>query len=97
MSWAQRSTLVSGLFGLALLVTGSAIGLFSAPRAEHMGDVVRILYVHVPTAWIHMVCYLIAFVCGLGSLWTGQRKWDYTMTGAVETVSSSISSFSSKG
>ncbi len=85
MSWPQRASNWSGLLGLALLLTGSGIGLFHSPRAEFMGDVVRILYVHVPTAWVHMVCYLIAFVCGLAALWSGERRWDYTLTGAVET------------
>ena len=36
--------------GLLLVVIGHYIGLFVAPREAMMGDVGRILYVHVPTA-----------------------------------------------
>ncbi len=85
MSWTLRASHWSGLLGLALLLVGSYIGLFASPPERHMSDVVRILYVHVPTAWIHMVCYLIAFLCGLASLWSGRRRWDYVLIGAVET------------
>ena len=85
MSLGQRASHWSGLLGVVLLLVGSYIGLFVAPPERHMGDVQRILYVHVPTAWIHMVCYFIAFLCAAAALWSGRRKWDYTMTGAVET------------
>ena len=85
MSWSLRASHWSGLLGLVLLLVGSYIGLFASPPDRHMNDVVRILYVHVPTAWIHMVCYLVAFLCGLASLWSGRRRWDYAMIGAVET------------
>lgn len=85
MSWTLRASHWSGLLGLALLLVGSYIGLFASPPGRHMNEVIRILYVHVPTAWIHMVCYLIAFLCGLASLWSGRRRWDYALIGAVET------------
>ena len=85
MSWTLRASPWIGLLGLALLLVGSYIGLFASPPGQFMNEVVRILYVHVPTAWVHMVCYLIAFLCGLASLWTGRRRWDYAMIGAVET------------
>ena len=59
--------------GLLLVVIGHVIGLFIAPKEAMMGDVGRILYVHVPTAWVALLTYLIAFVVGIGSLWTGKK------------------------
>ncbi len=70
--------------GLLLVIVGHAQGLFVAPKEAMMGDVGRILYVHVPTAWVALLTYLIAFVAGVGSLWTGGRKWDATLEAAVE-------------
>ena len=35
------------------------MGLFVAPKEVMMGDVGRILYVHVPTAWVALLTYLI--------------------------------------
>lgn len=74
----------SGPMGLVLLAVGTWIGLFMAPAERHMGDVQRIMYVHVPSAWVAMVCYTTAFVFAIVSLWSGRRKWDDRLVGAVE-------------
>jgi heme exporter protein C len=73
-----------GIGGLVLLLIGSIMGLFYAPAERHMGDVARIIYVHVPTAWVAMVCFTIAFVLAIVSLWKGSERADARMTGAVE-------------
>lgn len=70
--------------GIVLLAVGHYMGLFVAPPEVMMGDVGRILYVHVPTAWVALVLYLIAFICAIGTLWTSRRTWDATMEGSVE-------------
>lgn len=70
--------------GLVLLMVGHYMGLFVAPPEVMMGDVGRILYVHVPTAWVALVLYLIAFIAAIGTLWTSRRSWDATMEASVE-------------
>ena len=42
-------------FVVLLLLAGSYWGLFVAPAETYMGDVQRIMYVHVPTAWNAML------------------------------------------
>ena len=49
-----------------------------------MGDVARILYVHVPCAWNSLLAYTIAFGFAIASLWTRRARWDHLMVGAVE-------------
>ena len=49
-----------------------------------MKEVGRILYVHVPTAWVSLSTFLIAFVLAIGSLWTGKRAWDAGLIAACE-------------
>jgi len=39
------------LVSALLLAAGSFYGLAISPPEEHMGDVQRIMYVHVPAAW----------------------------------------------
>ncbi len=73
----------SGL-ALALLAAGTWIGLAVAPAERHMGDVQRIMYVHVPSAWTAMLCFTAAFVFAVASLWSGQARWDDRLVGAVE-------------
>ena len=75
---------IVGLVGLVLLLVGSYIGLFEAPPDRHMGDVMRLMYVHVPTAWTSMLVLTAAFVFAIASIWTSKPKWDAAMTGATE-------------
>ncbi|MEJ2086225.1 MAG: cytochrome c biogenesis protein [Acidobacteriota bacterium] len=73
-----------GIVGVVLLIAGSWIGLFVAPAERFMGDVQRIMYVHVPTAWNAMLGYTFAFVFAIVSLWTSKPKWDSAVTGIIE-------------
>lgn len=72
------------IFSLVLLAIGTYVGLFVSPPERHMGDVQRIMYVHLPSAWNGLLCYTAAFVAAIGSLWTGRRKWDAALVGMAE-------------
>lgn len=73
-----------GGLGFTLLVIGHTWGLAFAPEEAMMREVGRILYVHVPTAWVAMVTYLVAFGFAIASLWSGKVKWDAYLEGALE-------------
>ena len=79
-----RWYLLSGALGVLLLVVGHGMGLFAAPPEAMMQDIGRILYAHVPTAWVALVCFLVAFVAAIGSLWTGRRSWDAMVAASIE-------------
>jgi len=79
-SWDQAF----GWLGLALLAVGTYMGLFVAPPERFMGEVQRIMYVHVPCAWVGMVCYTLAFVMAIVSLWTHRPRYDAIVTAAAE-------------
>ena len=51
---ARPLTPVFGWLGLALLLSGAYAGLFVSPPDYLQGESVRILYVHVPAAWLAM-------------------------------------------
>jgi heme exporter protein C len=55
--WTGRIRLPVALAGLALLVIGLAWGLLFAPSDYQQGDAFRILYVHVPSAFMSMMLY----------------------------------------
>jgi len=71
-------------FGLVLLVWGTTWGLLFAPREAYMGDVQRIMYVHVPTAWNAMLVLTFAFACALVSLLRGGPQWDARLEASIE-------------
>jgi heme exporter protein C len=73
-----------GAWGLLWLGVGCSLGLFWAPKELMMGDVGRILYVHVPAAWISLVVFTVGFVCAIGYLMTSKPGWDWAVEAACE-------------
>jgi len=81
--YSTRPYALGGL-GIALLLWGSTWGLLFAPREAYMGDVQRIMYVHVPTAWNAMLALTFAFACALFFLLRGGWEWDARLEAAIE-------------
>lgn len=73
-----------GVVGFLLLVFGNYVGLSLAPQERFMGDVGRILYVHVPAAWLAMLCFGLATLFAFMFLVTSRRGWDSAMEAACE-------------
>ena len=52
---------------VALTIAGLYVGFFVAPTDATQGDSYRIIYIHVPAAWMSMLLYLVmAFWAGVG-------------------------------
>ena len=50
--------------------TGLYMGFFVAPTDAQQGEVYRIIFIHVPSAWMAMITYLaMAFWCGIFLIW----------------------------
>ncbi len=54
--------------GAVLTVTGLVWGLFFSPADWQQGDTVRIMYVHVPSAWLASAGYAMLAACSLASI-----------------------------
>ena len=55
--------------GLFILI-GLYFGLFNSPPDYQQGETVRIMYVHVPSAWMALFIYTtIAIACATGLIW----------------------------
>ena len=63
---------------------GSYYGLAVAPPERFMGEVQRIMYVHVPTAWAAMLVLTWAFVCAVAWLLSEKWQWDHRLEAAIE-------------
>ncbi len=63
--------LANGLGMLALLavLVGLYLALIYAPTDALQGDVQRIMYIHVPTAWVAFFAFFVVFVSSLVYLW----------------------------
>ncbi len=74
-----------GAVGLALFGIGVLQGLFWSAPDRFMGDVMRILYVHVPAAWMTLLCFTAAVVASVGWLWKGLWGWDWLAEASTRT------------
>ncbi len=57
-----------GALTAALLAIGLYMAFFVAPADYQQGETVRIMFIHVPSAWLAMFCYSLIAVSALGSL-----------------------------
>jgi heme exporter protein C len=67
VAFADRLVPWLGAAAVVVLAVGLWLG-FSAPEDYQMGTTVRIMYVHVPFAWLSMFCYTIMTASALGTL-----------------------------
>lgn len=70
--------------GVALLGVGGYYGLAIAPKEAFMGDVYRILYVHVPAAWMALLAATVNFGASLWYLFRSSHKADALAEASAE-------------
>ncbi|MDM0113782.1 heme ABC transporter permease CcmC [Variovorax sp. J22R133] len=64
---AGKLMIASAILAALLGVVGLVIGLGIAPTDAQQGDAYRIIFVHVPAAWMSMLIYVVmAFWAGIG-------------------------------
>lgn len=68
---AGVATTTSRAIGVLAIITMTWVavaGLFLTPTDANQGDAVRIMYVHVPTAWIAYLAFIVTGLASLGLL-----------------------------
>ena len=61
---------------LGLLGTGAYMGLVAAPSEVFMGDVYRIMFVHVPCAWAALIGFILNFGASIYYLFKNDLRAD---------------------
>ncbi len=71
---------------VSVIVLGIAayLALFFAPTEAVMGNVQRVFYFHIGTAWVGLVGFVVAAGTGIAYLVTKDMKWDRFEVAAVE-------------
>lgn len=49
---------------------------FYVPTERTEGIVQRIMYIHIPSAWISFFAFFVVFACSILYLWKKDREWD---------------------
>ncbi len=66
------------------IVAATILGLFVVPADARQGEVQRLLYIHVPIAWVMMLAFFIVFIMSLLYLVQRKLKWDMLAVAAAE-------------
>ena len=74
--WAGRRWL-----GLAAT---AVVGLCVVPADAEQGDVQRLMYVHVPAAWLAFLSFGVVFLASVAYLRTGRIRWDRVAVASAE-------------
>ena len=69
---------------IILLGVSTYLALFFAPTEAVMGEVQRVFYFHIGTAWVGLLGFVIAAVAGIVYLVTKVMRWDRFEVAAVE-------------
>lgn len=68
LKWSARLVLPVALITLALFCWGLYLAFFDSPEDYQMGQTVRIMYIHVPNAWLSELIYGVMSIAALGTL-----------------------------
>jgi len=80
----SRPLQILNIVTAVLMLTALAGVFFYAPQERVMGDVQRIFYFHVPSAWLSFAAFGVTAVAGGVFLATGKRLWDQIAYSSVE-------------
>lgn len=75
---------VLGVIAFLALAAGSYVGLFVTPADVAQGDVQRLMYVHVPAAWLAFVSFFVVFLMSVLYLVQRDLKWDRVAASSAE-------------
>ena len=77
---------VFGWFAFLFLIASQITAIAISPPDRDMGDLQKIMYVHVPAAWMTMLSPLAVLYFGLRYLWTRREEDDLLAASSAEVA-----------
>jgi heme exporter protein C len=81
---ARRGERVLGALAVAGVAATAILGLFVTPPDADEGNVFRLIYIHVPAAWLAYLSFFVVFVCSVTYLVTKRTRWDRLAAASAE-------------
>jgi heme exporter protein C len=81
---ARRGEVILGWTSLAALAAAAVMALIVAPDDAEQGTVYRLMYVHVPSAWLAYLSFAVVFVASIAYLRSGRSRWDRLAAASAE-------------
>ncbi|GHA24168.1 heme exporter protein C [Devosia pacifica] len=81
--WSRPLVVPLVVVTAAVFLVGLWFALVNSPEDYQMGDTVRIMYIHVPTAWLSQFVYAVMAVSAIGTLVWRHPMADVSMKAAA--------------
>jgi heme exporter protein C len=79
-----RTGLVPGLVAFAAVIAAQVHAIITSPADADMGHLQKIMYVHVPAAWMTFICFFVVLVYSVKYLWRRDENDDLLAASAAE-------------
>jgi heme exporter protein C len=80
----RRGERILGVSTIAFLAVSAGFSLVVSPPDRAQGDLVRMMYVHVPAAWVAYLAFTVVFVASVAYLRTESSRWDRLAAASAE-------------
>jgi len=84
MEKSSRNLQILNIATVLLMVIATGLVFLYAPQERTMGEVQRIFYFHVPSAWVSMLAFFVTLVTSIAYLRSGNPRWDIIGRSSVE-------------
>jgi heme exporter protein C len=84
MGKSDRLTTILNWAAMVMMLGGLAMVFLYAPRERNMGDVQRIFYFHLGSAWVGFFAFFVTMIGGVLYLWKGESRWDVLGNASAE-------------
>jgi heme exporter protein C len=84
MAKTDRLTTILNWAAVVMMMGGLAMVFLYAPRERTMGDVQRIFYFHLGSAWVGFFAFFVTMISGVLYLRKGTQRWDIVGSASAE-------------
>jgi heme exporter protein C len=81
--YSRGMTLLAWLWPVVLIAT-QIVGFATSPPDRDMGNLQKIMYVHVPAAWSAFLAFFVVFIASILYLWKRNERHDLLAASAAE-------------
>jgi heme exporter protein C len=73
-----------GIVAFTAVIAAQAFSIMTSPADRDMGHLQKIMYVHVPAAWMAFICFFVVFIYSVRYLWKQNENNDLLAASAAE-------------
>ena len=81
---ARRGERILAALAVASLAASAILSLIVSPPDVEQGSLIRLMYVHVPAAWVAYLAFAVVFVASTAYLATRKTRWDRLAAASAE-------------